>query len=73
MANVLSKDKQISVIGALAEGSSIRSIERITGETDNPQKPVRHVTVLHLHPIKSAQDAVRAVILQDARKLEPES
>jgi hypothetical protein len=30
MANVLSADKQIAVIGALAEGSSIRSIERIT-------------------------------------------
>ena len=42
-------------------------------ETDNPQKPVRHVTVLHIHPIKSAQDAVRAIILQEARNLEPES
>jgi IS1 family transposase len=31
MANVLPRDKQIAVIGALAEGSSIRSIERITG------------------------------------------
>jgi IS1 family transposase len=31
MANVLPKDKQIAVISALAEGSSIRSIERITG------------------------------------------
>lgn len=31
MANVLNKDKQIAVIGALAEGSSIRSIERMTG------------------------------------------
>jgi IS1 family transposase len=31
MANVLPIDKQIAVIGALAEGSSIRSIERITG------------------------------------------
>jgi hypothetical protein len=31
MANVLNSDKQIAVIGALAEGSSIRSIERITG------------------------------------------
>jgi IS1 family transposase len=31
MANVLDKDKQIAVIGAVAEGSSIRSIERITG------------------------------------------
>jgi len=29
MANVLYTDKQIAVIGALAEGSSIRSIERI--------------------------------------------
>ena len=42
-------------------------------ETDNPQKPIRHVTVLHLHPIKSAQDAVRAVILQEARNLGEES
>jgi len=31
MANVLSIDNKIAVIGALAEGSSIRSIERITG------------------------------------------
>lgn len=30
MANVLNTDKQIAIIGALAEGSSIRSIERIT-------------------------------------------
>jgi IS1 family transposase len=31
MANVLSKDKQIAVTAALAEGSGIRSIERMTG------------------------------------------
>jgi IS1 family transposase len=31
MANVLPKNKQIAVIGALAEGFSIRSIERLTG------------------------------------------
>lgn len=31
MANVLNTDKKIAVIGALAEGSSIRSIERMTG------------------------------------------
>ena len=31
MANILSMDKKIAVIGALAEGSSIRLIERITG------------------------------------------
>ena len=31
MANVLSTDKQIAAISALAEGSSIRSVERMTG------------------------------------------
>jgi len=31
MANVLSTDKQIAIIASLCEGSSIRSIERITG------------------------------------------
>src|ERR1039458_3765541 len=31
MPNVLNADKQISVISSLCEGSSIRSIERITG------------------------------------------
>jgi IS1 family transposase len=31
MANVLGTEKQVAIIGGLAEGSSIRSIERITG------------------------------------------
>jgi hypothetical protein len=31
MANILSTDKQILAIAALAEGSSIRSIERVLG------------------------------------------
>ncbi len=31
MANVLKREKQVAVISALAEGSSIRSIERMTG------------------------------------------
>lgn len=31
MANILEKAKQVAIISALAEGSSIRSIERITG------------------------------------------
>jgi transposase-like protein len=31
MANVLNKDKQIMIVGALAEGSSVRAIERISG------------------------------------------
>jgi hypothetical protein len=31
MANVLSIDKQVQIISALAEGSGIRQIERMTG------------------------------------------
>jgi transposase-like protein len=31
MANVLPMEKQTAIIGALAEGSGIRQIERITG------------------------------------------
>ncbi len=35
MANILPREKQIAVIRALAEGSSIRAIERITGINRN--------------------------------------
>lgn len=31
MANVLKREKQVRAVSALAEGSSIRSIERMTG------------------------------------------
>jgi len=40
-------------------------------DTNDPQNPRHHVTVLHLHPVKSAQDAVRAAIVQEFRSLEP--
>jgi hypothetical protein len=40
-------------------------------DTDNPANPTQLVTVLHLHPIKSAHDAVKAVIIQELRILEP--
>ena len=35
MANILNREKQIACIGALAEGQSIRSIERLTGVNQN--------------------------------------
>src|SRR5882762_4063989 len=35
MANILPREKQVAVIAALAEGSSIRSIERMTGINRN--------------------------------------
>jgi len=41
-----------------------------THHTDDPTVPLRHVTILHLHPIKSAQDAVDAAIIQDFRNLQ---
>ena len=38
-------------------------------DTDDPENPRRHVTVLHAHPVKSARDAVRAFIVQESREL----
>jgi hypothetical protein len=38
-------------------------------ETDDPNNPIRHVTVLHQHPIKSAHDAVKIAIAQEIRSL----
>ena len=37
-------------------------------ETDDPQKPKRHVTVLHVEPVTSPAKAVRAVIIQEFRE-----
>ena len=78
MANVLNTDKQIAIIGALAEGSSIRSIERITGvhrdtimrlgvKVGQGCATLLDVAVPHAHPVKSAEDAVRAFIIQESR------
>lgn len=39
-------------------------------DTDDPKKPRRHVTVLHIHPVTSAAEAVRAAIVQEFRSLE---
>jgi hypothetical protein len=41
-------------------------------ETDDPQKPRRHITVLHIPPITSAVLAVKAAIVQEFRASEPE-
>ena len=38
-------------------------------ETESPEKPKRHVTVLHVHPVTSPVEAVRAAILQEIREL----
>ena len=38
-----------------------------TQHTDDPSNPLRHITMLHLHPIESAQDAVDALIIPDFR------
>jgi hypothetical protein len=40
-------------------------------DTDDPAKPKRHVTVLHIHPVTSPILAVRAAIIQEFRNLEP--
>ena len=70
MANVLSTDKQIAVIGALAEGSAKRVYAWAHG-TDDPKKPRRHVTVLHVGAVTSAVMAVKAAIVEEFRSGEP--
>ncbi len=40
-------------------------------ETDDPKQPRRHVTVLHIAPVLSAEAAVKAAIVQEFRTLEP--
>jgi hypothetical protein len=39
-------------------------------ETDDPKKPRRHVTVLHLGPVNSPLAAVQAAIVQEYRNAE---
>jgi hypothetical protein len=41
-------------------------------DTDDPAKPKKHVTVLHLGPVLSAAMAVRAAIRVEFRASEPE-
>jgi hypothetical protein len=41
-------------------------------ETDDPQKPKRHITVLHIPPVISPILAVRAAIIQESRNAEAE-
>lgn len=42
-------------------------------DTDDPKKPRRHVTVLHIAPVTSAVEAVRLAIVQEFRGLESET
>ena len=55
MANALDKNKQIAVISALAEGSSIRSIERITSvHRDTIMRlGVRESVIRRLHGVEA--------------------
>jgi hypothetical protein len=41
-------------------------------DTDDPAKPIKHVTVLHIAPVLSAAMAVRAAIREEFRSGEPE-
>ena len=41
-------------------------------DTGNPERPVRHVTVLHIPPVTSAILAAKAAILEELRNSEPE-
>jgi hypothetical protein len=57
---------------ALIGHSTAPKVYAWSHEIDDPQKPRRHVTVLHIAPILSAEAAVRADIVQQLRSSEPE-
>ena len=40
-------------------------------DTDDPDNPRRHVTVLHIHPALSPLAAVRAAIVEEFRNAQP--
>ena len=42
-------------------------------DTDDPARPRRHVTVLHIPPVVSQETAVRASILQEFRNAQSEA
>lgn len=42
-------------------------------DTDDPDRPRRHVTILDSHPVVSAETAVRAFIIQEFRNNAPEA
>ncbi|MGI4827748.1 MAG: hypothetical protein ACRYFU_06105 [Janthinobacterium lividum] len=42
-------------------------------DTDDPENPRRHVTVLHLHPALSPLAAVRAALVQEYRNAYPQA
>jgi hypothetical protein len=51
--------------------ANVLPMEKRIVDTDDPKKPKRHVTVLHIAPILSAEAAVKAAIVQELRSLEP--
>lgn len=80
MANNLPIEKKVTAVSMLAEGTSIRSIERITGihrdtvmrlgvshREGKDDSGERFVAVLEIPPIVSPEAAVRAQIVKDVK------
>lgn len=72
MANILKTEKQIAIIIALAEGSSIRSIERMTGINRNTIMNLgvrirQGVTVFQMPPATTPENVVKAAIVSELK------
>ena len=79
MPNVLKKDKQIQIIKGqtvwegkvevfdLQDHPKTDRVYAWSHDTDDPENPRRHVTVLHLPPATSPLRAVQASIVSDVR------
>jgi hypothetical protein len=60
-------DGVVEVFG-LAGHPKTNSVYAWIHATDDPGRPKRHVTVLHIPPVVSPQTAVQAVIVQEFRE-----
>jgi len=75
VANVLSTEKQVAIIGVGRNRGGVRASRPPQStkayarayKTDNPKKPV-HVTVLHIEPVISPLLPVRAAIVEEFRR-----
>jgi hypothetical protein len=56
----------------LIDHSKASKVYAWSHETDDPKKPRRHITVLHIPPFTSPETAVRGAIIHEVRNLEPE-
>jgi hypothetical protein len=60
----------VEVLDLIGHPTAVR-VYAWSHDTGDPANPKRHITVLHSPPIRSAEEAVKAAMLQEFRNREP--